>query len=395
MREALADFVAHLRRAGLRISTAERIDAEAALVAVGLGDRDQVRAALAATLCKRAADRPVFDDLFRLCFERAAPTAPGAPADTPLRIRDAAEEVGTGRIESPLQLGMMGFRMLDALGGDAGQPALRGLVRDFLDDELARNQPRLGERLAELTLADRPIAQLSASERAALDGEIQRLARRLATRVTAPRPRRRRGRLDVRATLRRSFATGGVPFDVRRRRRPQRKPRLVLLCDISDSVRLVSRFFLALVHALTRRYDRIHTFVFVADLGDATRLLRSRDVDRAIREVLEGAVVDPFQGSDYGRALGVLADRHLGKIGSRTTVIVLGDARGNYRPPRGDLLAAVARRAHRVLWLNPEPPFSWGWGDSAIEAYRPACDRILSVSNLASLRAAVDELVTS
>jgi hypothetical protein len=390
-------FVERLRRAGLRISTAERIDAEAALAAVGLAERAAVHAALAATLCKRAADRPIFDEQFRLTFDRAAPgAAAGGAPDLPLRLLEAAEQVGTGRIESPLQIGMLAFRILDALGPDAGEPAaLRVAVRELVEDALRARQPRLAERLAEATLADRAIAQLSASERAALDGEVQRLARRLATRTSEPRPRRRRGRLDVRATLRRAHATGGVPFDVRRRHRPRRRPRLVLLCDISDSVRLVSRFFLALVHALTRRYDRIHTFVFVADLGDATRLLRSRSVDRAIREILDGAVIDPFQSSDYGRALAVLADRHLGKIGSRTTVIVLGDARGNYRPHRADLLARIARRAHRVLWLDPEPPSAWGWGDSAIEAYRPHCDRVMTVWNLATLRDAVDELVRS
>ena len=155
--------------------------------------------------------------------------------------------------------------------------------------------------------------------------------------------------------------------------------------------------FLALVHALTRRYDRIHTFVFVADLGDATRLFRTHEVGRATAAVFRGDVPDwaggPWQSSDYGRTFAALAARHLGKIGSRTTVIVLGDGRSNYRPPRADLLAAVRRRAHRVLWLNPEPPAAWGWGDSAMRAYEPHCDRVLTVWNLASLRAAVDELV--
>ncbi|MCB9562678.1 MAG: VWA domain-containing protein [Kofleriaceae bacterium] len=236
------------------------------------------------------------------------------------------------------------------------------------------------------------MAQLTAAERAALDGEVQRLARRLATQVPAPRPARRRGRLDVRATLRASHGTGGVPFDVRRRHRPRRRPRLVVLCDVSDSVRPVSRFLLTLVHALTRRYDRVHTFVFVADLGDATRLFRGHDVERAIAAIAAGAVIDPWQSSDYGRTLDQLAARHLGKIGARTTVVILGDGRGNRRPPRAAVLADVHRRAHRVVWLDPEPPSAWGWGDSAMAAYAPHCDHVLTVANLASLRAAIDAL---
>jgi uncharacterized protein with von Willebrand factor type A (vWA) domain len=270
---------------------------------------------------------------------------------------------------------------------------VRAAVRGWVDDELRRRDPNLTERLALATLSDRPFAQLTASEQQALDAEIHRLARRLATRMPEPKSSRRRGRLDVRATMRRSWKTGGVPFDVRLRHRPVRRPRLVVLCDVSDSVRLVSRFLLSIVHALARRYDRIHSFVFVADLGDATQLFRSREVGRAIADVLAGAVVDPWQSSDYGRALGVLEARHLGKIGSRTTVLILGDGRSNNRPPRADVLAKVHARAHQVLWLNPEPASSWGWGDSAMRAFEPHCDRVLTVWNLASLRAAVNELV--
>lgn len=450
MLDVLTGFVDLLRRAGLRISTAELIDAARALGEVGLGDRAAVRAALAATLVKRAGDLPVFDDLFALYLERGAVAVEPAAterwladatahlppiarlvagsrvAELPTLIRAAAERVGLAGIQSPLQAGMYTFRILDELGVSEAVAALTGVitglagglaageelrelvarnvarlrqaVRGHVDDELRRRDPTLHQRLASATLADRPIAQLTPSERAALEGEVQRLARRLAARLPVPRPDRRRGRLDVRATLRRSWKTGGVPFDVRRRHRPVRRPRLLLLCDVSDSVRLVSRFFLALVHALTRRYDRIHTFVFVADLGDATRLFRTRDVDRAIAEVHAGEVPGwsgAWQSSDYGKTLAALASRHLGKIGSRTTVIVLGDGRSNDRPPRADLLAGVRRRAHRLLWLNPEPPAAWGWGDSAMRAYAPHCDRVMTVWNLASLRLAVDELVAS
>jgi uncharacterized protein with von Willebrand factor type A (vWA) domain len=384
--QAVTGFVELLRRAGLRISTPELTDAAQAVAAVGLDDPAAVRAALAATLIKRAGDVPLFDEMYELYFRRH-------PIE--LDVRDAAEEAGLAAIRSPLQVGMMTYRILDgmgSLGGGGEADQLRNAVRAYVGDELHRRDPALDRRLALATLADRPISQLSPQEQAALDTEVQRLARRLATRIPLPRPSHHRGRLDVRATMRRSFATGGVPFDVRRRRRPVRRPRLFLLCDISDSVRLVSRFLLAIVHALTRRYDRVHTFVFVADLGDATALFKSRDAGRAIAEVLAGAVVDPWQSSDYGRTFAALAERHLGKIGSRTTVIILGDGRSNHRPPRADLLAAVGRRAHRVLWLNPEPTASWGWGDSAMRAYEPHCERAMTVWNLASLRSAINEL---
>jgi uncharacterized protein with von Willebrand factor type A (vWA) domain len=221
---------------------------------------------------------------------------------------------------------------------------------------------------------------------------VDHLAEVLLRRFRRPRRHRRRGRLDVSRTLRRSLGTSGVPIAPAWKWRDRRPPRLVVLCDISDSVRAVSGFFLRLVHALASRWQRVDSFVFVADVGETTALFRRHDAGRAIARVLAGDVISPWASSDYGRALDRFVQRSLGRITRRTTVIVLGDARSNQQPPRAHLLALVRRRAERVLWLNPEPRAAWGWGDSAMPAYEPSCDRVLAVWNLASLRAAVDEV---
>jgi uncharacterized protein len=464
MLTSLVELAALLRRGGLRVSTSEVIDAVRALDAVGLA-RGDVHAALRATLVKRASDGPIFDELLRLHLAQTAEAttvgidlltaagidperahellaalgaavaglgplarlgAGGATPELPGLLRGAGAQVGLDRIETPLQIGPFGFRMLDALGArdaatavqDAvdrtaasmgaspGETAvlrelvvgnfdrLRQAVRGFVDGALRRQRPDLPRRMAAATLADRPLAQLSPQELALLAAEVDRLAARLSRRVRHRQRRPRRGRLDVSRTLRASLAAGGVPFEVRFHRRPRRPPRLVVLCDISDSVRAVARFFLHLVYALQERWQRIDTFAFVADIGELTDLFARTEVHRAVELALGGAVVSPWASSDYGHALEQFHARYAGRVGSRTTVIVLGDARSNYQPPRAALLADLRRRARRVLWLNPEPSGAWGWGDSAMAAYAAHCDRVFTVWNLASLRVAVEEIAT-
>jgi uncharacterized protein with von Willebrand factor type A (vWA) domain len=460
---SVLELAALLRRGGLRVSTAEVIDAVRALDAVGL-ERDDLQAALRSTLVKRAADAATFDELFALHVAGAAADAgraqslldvltaagidperaralvaelaarsaglgplerhlAGAPApELPAAIRAAGVRVGTGGIESPLQVGAFTFRMMDALGAAAaastvtalagtgsgtvaevaalealvaaGADHLRQTVRAFVEDELRRHRPGLSRQLAAATLDERPIAHLSAHERALLAVEVDRLARRLARRIHHRERRPRRGRLDVRATLRASLATAGVPFAVRLQRRPRRPARLVVLCDISDSVRSVAHFFLHLVHALQARWERVQTFAFVADVGELTELFATTELHRAIELALAGAVVSPWTSSDYGRALTRFHARWAGRVGSRTTLIILGDARSNHQPARPSVLADLRRRARRVVWLNPEPPGNWGWGDSAMASYAPHCDRALTVWNLATLRAAVEDIST-
>ena len=78
---------------------------------------------------------------------------------------------------------------------------------------------------------------------------------------------------------------------------------------------------------------------------------------------------------------------------SKTTLIVIGDARNNYNPPEAWALADMKAKAKRLLWLNPEPALSWSFGDSAMRDYEPHCDRVEVVQNLASLKKVVDGLV--
>lgn len=340
-------------------------------------------------------------------------------------VQAAAAEIDLERISSPLQVGYYSYRLLEqldvrgaedqawaalerALGAldvdgsvyealrEAVKDNLRQLgnaVRAYVEQEFQRQNLDFMAELAARTLTEKPLSQLTDADVDALRGEVNRLARVLRAKVSLRPQVRRRGRLDLRRTLRRSLATGGVPFELQRRERQRRKPRLVVLCDISDSVRNVSRFMLQFVYTLQELFDRVYSFAFVAEVGELTELFRRHDLDRAVELALEGAAVNVFANSNYGRALDQFADRHMDKVTPRTTVIVIGDGRNNYHPSRDVVLEDIQRRAKQVLWLNPEAPAAWGFGDSAMRDYEPHCDRVVVAYNLDSLRAVVDDLV--
>jgi hypothetical protein len=270
---------------------------------------------------------------------------------------------------------------------------LRAALREYVSQAFARQNLEYMRELAADALADKPLQQMTEREMAELHREVERLARLLRARLARRPERARRGRLDLRRTLRRSLATGGVPFELHRRKRRLHKPRLVVLCDVSDSVRAVSRFMLQLVYTLQELFDRVQSFAFVAELGELTELFRQYDLERAIELTYAGAVVSTFANSNYGRTLEQFTARHLDKVSARTTVIIIGDGRNNYHPSRAALLGDIRRRARQVLWLNPESPAVWGFGDSAMREYEPHCDRVMVVRNLAGLRKVIDHLI--
>jgi uncharacterized protein with von Willebrand factor type A (vWA) domain len=297
----------------------------------------------------------------------------------------AAEAVG---VADPSALaGALAAALIETRG------LLRAAVRRYVSDEFERRNVEFMEQWRSAALADKPLAQLSEEEIAKLRDEVERLARKLRAMASLRRKVERRGRLDARRTLRRSLRSGGVPFELKHRRRRVERPRLVVLCDISDSVRNVSRFMLQFAYTLQDQFAQVRSFVFVADLGETTELFREHEIERAITLAYGGAVVNVFANSNFGRAFVTFLERFGDAVSTKTTVIVIGDGRNNYHPAEAWALSELRARAKRLLWLNPEPPLSWAFGDSAMREYEPHCDRVEVVSNLAGLKKVVDSLV--
>jgi uncharacterized protein with von Willebrand factor type A (vWA) domain len=345
--------------------------------------------------------------------------------DLALLLRLSGVRLDLLGLASPLQVGFVTHRLLSDLGVLAGEAEvhqliqrlkprlgeraeglvraadrasrdLRGLLRRAVDDEVSRHERRLHADQHSDLLADKPFAQMSPTELQALRDEVDRLARKLRA-AAALRPRlRRRGRLDVRRTLRKALSTGGTPMWLSFRARRLQKPELVLLVDVSDSMRQVARFMLELVFLLQERFAGVRTFAFVSDLGETTELFRRYPVAEAIARAYAGAMptgrIDVQGNSNVGRALEIFWHRYRDAVTPRATVIVISDGRNNYFPSNAARLADLRTRARRVLWLNPEPPSSWSLGDSAMRDYVPHVDRVEVVYNLAGLRRVIEGL---
>ncbi len=223
--------------------------------------------------------------------------------------------------------------------------------------------PKLAEEVDFLRASD--------AELVALRRTVMPLARLLASRLAARRRRARAGAIDLRRTLRRSMSTGGVPIDlVNRKPRPAR-PELVVLCDVSGSVAGFSHFTLLLVHALREQFSRVRVFAFIDTADEVTHYFSAgADLGEAMSRMLREAELITYDGhSDYGNALGSFAENHAHALTGRSSLLILGDGRTNYRNPNLealDHLVSVARHAH---WLNPEPKGQWGSGDSAARVY--------------------------
>ena len=260
-------------------------------------------------------------------------------------------------------------------------------LQEFQKQDFAARRTIRRERLYQVSFAS-----LSPADTEAMNDVVHQLAEKLKTAASLRRRIRRRGRLQVRSTLRRNLQHGGVLFRLVFDEKKIAKPQIVILCDVSNSMRSVARFMLHLVYSLQELYSRVRSFLFVSGLGEATELFREYEINEAISLALSGSVVDVWSMTDYGNALEKFYHQHLSVVDSRTIFIVLGDARSNFTSPEEWVLREIKRRARMVIWLNPESPGMWGSGDSVMDVYLPSCDLVRQVSNLKQLSEVAEEL---
>lgn len=290
-------------------------------------------------------------------------------------------------------------------GGMAEQVArrtFRDRIARFEDLVAAEVRRRIAEdtgveRTARLAVRP-PLERLDFSaatraDMAALRREVYPLARRLASRLAQRNRLGRRGRLDFRRTVRASLATGGVPITTHHRPRRPHKPELVILCDASDSVSAFAHFTLLLTFALREQFSKVRAFAFIDATDEITKYFApGTDVVDAMTRMAEEADLVWITGrSNYGHAIKVFDEKYRDAITSKTSLLILGDARSNYGELSLPILKRMTGTARHAYWLNPEPRRQWDTGDSAASRYGELMP-MYECRNLTQLAQFIEEL---
>jgi uncharacterized protein with von Willebrand factor type A (vWA) domain len=313
----------------------------------------------------------------------------------------AASEIGVGGARRMLALLRSG--LVDALGdrgrllADALAEALEAAesdIRAFVKQTYESRVAELKVQRREGRLETVPFAALTDPQIDEVRRAVRRFAERLRGAARVRIRRARHGRVDPPLTLRRAMRTGGVPYDIVRTRRRRDRPKLVVLCDVSDSVRAAAGFLLEFTYAAQELFERARTFVFVSDLGETTQLFECEPVRVAIDRAWRGGVVHAGENSNYGRVLRAFEARHLREIDRSTTVVILGDGRTNYHDASPEVLDRIRARCRHLVWLCTEPRGSWATGDSAMPRYAPRCSAVHEVACARDLERAARRLVS-
>jgi uncharacterized protein with von Willebrand factor type A (vWA) domain len=455
MDKRVIEFIRALRTAGVRISLAESQDALRAVEHIGIQERAKFRAVLKTTLIKEQRDQGQFDQFFALFFDSGEPIMQHIPdglsPEEQAMLDQALQQMGQNRLQSLMQRLLNGHpfsqeelqqmaqqaglsqadmlyqrhwfenrmtrqqglhkireaidALMDALEASGMSAESRAKVRallqentsnlleqisQFVGTQIAENMSEQ-ERPTKPDLTEMPFSQLGHNDVESIREEIQRLAARLRSRASLRQKRAKAGTADPRKTLRASLRYGGVPLEIKHRNHPL-KPSLVLICDLSTSMRYCAEFLLTLVYELQDQVRRTHSYIFIDDMVDISMAFAEYQPRQAVQHVLEENPPG-YYSTDLGNSLNSFQQKHMSVIDHRSTVIILGDGRNNYNNPRVDIAEQIQRRARRVIWFNPEPRTQWGTGDSDMWEYYPHANEVFRVTTLRELANAVDQLL--
>jgi len=453
----MIDFIRVLRASGVRISLAESMDAMHGVETVGVSDKEVFRAALKATLVKENRDWAIFDYFFPLYFGSQIPPMQNIPDQlgegdqqtlqealqalmgsmealrellkqlaegkpfSQQQLQQAAQQSGLDQADQMYQRPWFERRMqrqmntgqlqqlIEQLMQQLEQMGMSDQARQEIQDMLQQNADGLTDQVSQFTgtslaeqnaarepdpkpdLMDIPFTRLSDEEVEAIRDEIRRLAARLRSRASLRQKRAKTGTLDTRRMMRANMRYDAVPIELRYRSKHV-KPCLVLICDISTSMRYCAEFLLTLIYELQDQVAKTDSFVFISDIADISMVFKENEPQAAVEKVLSQNRPG-YYNTDLGGSLVTFKRDHMGKVTSKTTVIILGDGRNNYNDPRLDIASEIKRRGRRLIWFNPEANNQWGTGDSDMHLYAQQASAVFKVSNLRELAAAVDKIL--
>jgi uncharacterized protein with von Willebrand factor type A (vWA) domain len=450
--EPLRRFFQVARGAGLRVSAAEGIDAARAVDVVGFEDRTLLKDTLGLILAKTPEEKDLYDEAFELYFKRDAFAGGDSAEDeaedgTPrsgaqaagdgmggssgqslgsllegddraalaAEMEKAAREAGVENIRYFTQKNLYARRILDRMGlrglerdmeamrqtgiaenlgraqvleGKVEQ--LRDAVRDFVERALLLYAKGDTEKFREELLKS---TRLSNIERRDLDRMrilVRQMAKKLAARYAKTRRRRLRGQLDARRTIRRNMGWGGIPFITVWKQKRIEKPRVMVLCDVSGSVAAMSGFLLMFLYALNEALSDIRSYAFAGSLIEVSEILEKEPVEQAISKIMQTI---GYGSSNYGNSFADFEDGWMQFVNNKTTVIILGDGRGNRTDPRTDVVGRLSQRCKRIIWLNPEYRSAWGTGDSDMYRYAPFCNLATVCNTLRHLERVITDIL--
>ncbi len=451
MEHQLLRFARYLRQAGMKIALSEITDALRGISQYGIAEERKFYQLLRATMLKDEVDQDLFDMAYRIFF-RMETEKPKfireMPEEKPCDGEDEAGNAdGSGqgkagmgaastefytalkkrKLEKLMDLMDKQFEDLLLLDSDLEELLKKIKVRmewfmvenaidlegpaakddkELLEEMETYLRQRLEKRIVEErkeegvnqllddeNLFKKDFTALNEDQCLEMERRIVRLANKLAARYSYRLKPSKSGQINMRKLLMEAGKKGYTPEKMFYLNKVKNKPSMVIFCDISGSVSVYSAFLLQLVYSMTRCFKDIRTFLYVDEIEEATLAFKENTVQEAVKNAIRYVRCSRLGISNYGQVFELFRKEYGDVLHKKTTLLILGDAKNNWYPPREEELAHMKSIVERIIWLNPDPRDNWNQDDSIISTYAPYCNLVLECRNLEQFEQAMKQVI--
>lgn len=411
----LTRFMHVLRHLGLRISSAEAVDAVKGLTSVNLLDRGQVKTAFMATLAKSPEDRMILDKAFDSFFltpeqkvertakrqhiiEKEAAELKAAeeeltyqvegsqgrdktevsvplteeekkvysklPEDRKKKLRDYLnKQFQSNPVNDPEQLitsmikSSLNYWKNYLKTQNDGPPDIEFTGEEEIDEVLQEVVEKLRE---DEQILYQDIAKITETDMPTAAAVIAKLSRKLATRISRRyRRSKKKQRLDLRRTIRHNIRYGGTMFSLRYKTKKVEKPRILLVCDVSGSMARYAGFVLQFMFGLSSAIQEIESFIFSEDVERITgEFARAQPFEKTMSEIINRSE-GWGRGTDFDKALDVITRDYKHLLNKETFIIIVSDTKTLNVDKAAQKLRDIRKKAKDVIWLNTLPKRVW------------------------------------
>ncbi|SFG02018.1 hypothetical protein SAMN05660649_00504 [Desulfotomaculum arcticum] len=418
MQAQIAKLMQYLAEAGIKFSTSEIVDFYQALDLIGL-NHCEIETAMLCTLTKDKESYLALPSLIK-SFILSIEAENGKIIPPPLDVEDIKKnppKLSKEAFSSQLNLLKNTIRNeINKLGTDTNSGAGKGTAGggrlsskdiNHINSNVSKFPTRTNNRtvlhssdnnlkppvLIRLWQID--IAAANSDQLHEISKIIVNLGLKLAIKKGYSKKTAATGSVDIRRTVKKAIASGGIPLTIKKEKRAPSRPEIVVLCDLSGSVAPYSQFFLQILIGMQHRFKSIHSFAFVDRIEEITDIITStrQQPEISAQNLVRGLKISATGFSNYGKVWEQFNHKFLPVISHQTSLIILGDARNNWQPDGVGYFRNIVEQCRRVIWLNPLAKNKWNTDDCILDTYAAYCNFVFQCGNAAQLTDAIKNII--
>ncbi|MCL5792217.1 MAG: VWA domain-containing protein [Deltaproteobacteria bacterium] len=248
------------------------------------------------------------------------------------------------------------------------------------------SMPKSGQR----DLWDIPLFFLSRKELEQVNVLVRRVALRFRDKLRQRQYGLNTNEVSIRKTLRLNTGMDNIIHLDYKRIKKLESP-LIVLCDVSSSMRNYARFFLQFLSVVKDVFRKVKVIIFVSSIHEITSLIKTKPDDEVISTIF-AEYPEARTYTDYGSVFKQFVEQYFGTVTAKTRLLVVGDGRTNHLYPGDEELEKIKKKAKEIIWFNPEENYNWYLGDSEMSLYMQYTDRIFTVRTLRELISALESI---